>query len=107
MSRLEQACGQCKLIHQEPKKKGNVKFFNINTEKSSKNAIIEKHHSLLGHIDVTKLVNFLRDANFNWAGLNNDVVEFCKGYMNVLNEKTILGEPIHHTQSLLTNLLKK
>ena len=33
MSKVE-ACGQCKMmIHQEPKKKGNAKFFNINTEK--------------------------------------------------------------------------
>ena len=73
--------------------------FSISTQKNLQRML------LLRNITLYSLVNFLRDANFNWSGLNNDVVEFCKGI--VLNEKIILGEPINHTQSLLTNLLKK
>lgn len=102
MSRLEE-CGQCELLHQDPKPKRNVKLLEYKEEKCRKlsssefkknfipkseiEEIILYYHKCFGHVNSSHTENIMKRYHV-WPNMSSDIAEVI-GRCEVCNERKI------------------
>ena len=88
MSRIEK-CGQCELIHADPKRKRNVKILNASSIKmiakprntdsiEEKWRIVKQYHDGMGHIGADKVIDVMK-RSYNWPHMVQDVKNYVAG----------------------------
>jgi len=72
-SRPFEACQQCELKHEDPKRKRNVKVYALSENKESEEDI-KNLHSNLGHVGITKMLSYFQELG-NCSSRTNDLIK--------------------------------